>query len=408
MIFEKYVSGYSPMLVYFAAYSFLGWALEVVYRSYRARRFINPGLLHGPFLPVYGSALTLMLYVREFFPSIPLPLEAVVCAAAATGVEYAAGFLLEKLFGMRLWDYSDERYNLHGRVCVKYSLFWTAGALALTRLVHPLVERQVRGLPADLMVSIVTALSAYFVIDMSFSAVNLRRFHGRLVYLAEHYLALSAAEIQSLTGKMKRILGSFPYLEKQLGQRLRQRFIETLSGRLNEFRDDLQAFVDSKKPRGGEFRAIIADILANEEFQKLRNFRHHTTSIYAHALTVSYLSYRVAKHLGLDYRAATRGALLHDFFLYDWRRDADRPYENGMHGFKHPMVALDNARKNFSLSTMEEDIIKKHMWPLTITPPRYRESFIVSFVDKYVASKEFAGVLFPNGRRRLKKKRRAR
>jgi uncharacterized protein len=81
--------------------------------------------------------------------------------------------------------------------------------------------------------------------------------------------------------------------------------------------------------------------------------------------------------LRLDYRSAARGGLLHDYFLYDWHH---APYK--LHGFKHPNRALKNAQNDFDLNKIEIDIIKKHMWPLTVTPPRYLESLIVGMVDK--------------------------
>jgi uncharacterized protein len=107
-------------------------------------------------------------------------------------------------------------------------------------------------------------------------------------------------------------------------------------------------------------------------------------------MDVSYLSYRACKVLKLDYRSAARGALLHDFFLYDWRNhDVPDLPEHKYHGVEHPKIALSNSEKHFILNDIEKDSIIKHMWPLTLVPPKYKESFIVSFADKYLASKEF-------------------
>jgi uncharacterized protein len=107
-------------------------------------------------------------------------------------------------------------------------------------------------------------------------------------------------------------------------------------------------------------------------------------------MDVSYFSYRASKFLKLDYKSAARGAFLHDFFLYDWRNhDVPDLPEDKFHGIEHPKIALTNASKHFSLNDIEKDIIIKHMWPLTLVPPKYKESFIVSFADKYLASKEF-------------------
>jgi len=76
--------------------------------------------------------------------------------------------------------------------------------------------------------------------------------------------------------------------------------------------------------------------------------------------------------------------LLHDLFFYDWLREGPR-----LHGFRHPNICLKNARKITSLSRKEEDIIKKHMWPLTIIPPFYKESFIVSLVDTFCSTRDY-------------------
>lgn len=78
--------------------------------------------------------------------------------------------------------------------------------------------------------------------------------------------------------------------------------------------------------------------------------------------------------------------MLHDLFLYNWRKRVDG--RKGLHAFTHPRTALENASSIFTLNDMETDIILKHMWPLTFNFPRYKESYIVTFVDKYCALEE--------------------
>jgi uncharacterized protein len=148
--------------------------------------------------------------------------------------------------------------------------------------------------------------------------------------------------------------------------------------------------MNGRRPFEDEYYEAIRDIYEHEEFLKLKEYFHHNSSIYEHVQDVAYLSYRICKFLKLDYRSAARGALLHDFFLYDWRNHdvPDLPRKK-FHGLEHPAIAVANAKKHFSINEIEEDIIKKHMWPLTLMPPKYKESFIVSFADKYLSSKEF-------------------
>lgn len=138
-----------------------------------------------------------------------------------------------------------------------------------------------------------------------------------------------------------------------------------------------------------DYYDCIADLLELDEIKRLDDFEQHChTSRLQHSLNVSYYSFLVCKVLGLDYRSAARGGLLHDLFLYDWRTVRDKTPQN--HACWHPKVALDNAKKICNLNKIEKDIIVKHMWPVTIRLPRYAESYIITFVDKYCATAEVA------------------
>lgn len=137
-----------------------------------------------------------------------------------------------------------------------------------------------------------------------------------------------------------------------------------------------------------EFIKIIDDIISNDTVKKMRDFRQHSyTSCFDHCLEASYYCFLICKKLKLDYVSAARGAMLHDLFLYNWRKRVDG--RKGLHAFTHPRLALENAQKLFELNKKEQDIILKHMWPLTIIPPRYLESFILTLVDKYCVLSEF-------------------
>lgn len=136
-----------------------------------------------------------------------------------------------------------------------------------------------------------------------------------------------------------------------------------------------------------EFELIINDLIDNETVQKMKNYRqHYETNCFEHCKMVAYYCYLICKKYNLDYISATRAAMLHDLFLYDWRlRENDR---KGLHAFTHPKTALENASKLFKLNEKEKDIILKHMWPITIKLPKYKESYIITLVDKYCAIQE--------------------
>lgn len=141
--------------------------------------------------------------------------------------------------------------------------------------------------------------------------------------------------------------------------------------------------INEKCIKDKEYIECVYDILASPIFQKMNEYiQHGKTTTLKHCLDVSYVSYKICKSYGLDYRSATRGGLLHDLFLYDWHGYAKRT-GNHFHGFTHPRVALHNANHYFDVSDKEKDIILKHMWPLTVIPPKSIEGFVVMYVDKY-------------------------
>jgi uncharacterized protein len=143
------------------------------------------------------------------------------------------------------------------------------------------------------------------------------------------------------------------------------------------------------RPTRNEFESLVGDIAIHDEFIKLKGFHHHTDHIFDHVNRVAFIAYSISKVLSLDYHATARGGMLHDFFLYDWRQRKSQDISRSLHGREHPHIALENARKYFTVSEREADIIVKHMFPKTLTPPRYMESFVVSVSDKVAAVYEY-------------------
>ncbi len=136
-----------------------------------------------------------------------------------------------------------------------------------------------------------------------------------------------------------------------------------------------------------QFMACITDILNTPEVQSLKKFEQHLEiNRLQHITSVSYLSFRICRKLSLDWQTAAKGGILHDLFYYDWR---ENDWSHRPHGYLHPGFALKNARELCGvLDKKTENIIIRHMWPLTPIPPRYKEALIVSLVDKYCATKE--------------------
>lgn len=134
-----------------------------------------------------------------------------------------------------------------------------------------------------------------------------------------------------------------------------------------------------------EYMEHVGHLIDTTKVQKLADIPHHYHSTrLEHSINVSYTSFKIARKLGWDAKSTARGGLLHDLFYYDWR---DTKF-NKSHAWIHPRIAVRNAQKLTALNKIEKDIIVKHMFGATIAPPRYKESWIVTCVDKYWAVRE--------------------
>lgn len=137
-----------------------------------------------------------------------------------------------------------------------------------------------------------------------------------------------------------------------------------------------------------EFYAVVGELTSRAEVRRLRDTIHHRCySRYYHSLHVAYLTFRITKRLRLDYVSATRAAMLHDFFYFEWKR-AKLSRSDG-YVWKHPIIAYKRARRLFPINEKEKDIIVKHMWPFANGVPKYAESWIVCAVDTLQAIIEY-------------------
>ena len=137
------------------------------------------------------------------------------------------------------------------------------------------------------------------------------------------------------------------------------------------------------------FYSLIRDLAETYEAREMKTFiQHGQISTNDHDLSVACHTYYLNRPFlhGADERRLVRRAFLHDFYLYDWHKNS---YPMRFHGFRHPFLALENARKLFTLNKKEQNIIASHMWPLTIWElPKCREAAIVCAADKLCSSYE--------------------
>lgn len=182
MIFSFYET-----VALFFIYAFLGWCIEVAFVAVTVGKVVNRGFLNGPICPIYGigmvGMLTLLTPLQEnllflFVGAI------IVC----TTLELFVGWILDKLFHMRWWDYSDKPFNLEGYICLEFSLMWGIGALVMVRLVHPAIFKVVCNLPVIPVVVVLVILTVAFVVDAIvtlMTVVGMTRNLGQLEKVAD-------------------------------------------------------------------------------------------------------------------------------------------------------------------------------------------------------------------------------
>ncbi len=138
------------------------------------------------------------------------------------------------------------------------------------------------------------------------------------------------------------------------------------------------------------FESLVSDIISNEKYNELKKEYHHGINRYSHSVRVAKVTYKISKKLKMDYKSATRGAMLHDFF-----KNEEYGNVKGLTTAKvHPHIACYNAKQEFSINEIEADVISSHMFPLNPQKPSYKESWLVNYVDEAVGLYEFSKFKF--------------
>jgi uncharacterized membrane protein len=174
----------SDLFLLFIIYSVVGWVCEVLYCSFLERKFVNRGFLAGPLCPVYGFGGLLVIFLLKPFSGNMMYLFVMAVLTTST-LEYVTGWALETIFATKWWDYSNSRFNIHGRVCLFNSLVFGLLSVGTVTFVHPAILSVLGSIPADVRHITATILCAVFVIDITFTLRTLVDFRGKLYALEE-------------------------------------------------------------------------------------------------------------------------------------------------------------------------------------------------------------------------------
>lgn len=164
-------------MLFFYIYCFFGWIIESTYVSVCTGNWVNRGFMRGPVIPIYGTGAVIVLFAVIPFRTSPI-LVFIVGTVAASILEFVTGFVMERIYKVRYWDYSDKPFNLCGYICLFNSLCWGVLSILLIYLVHSWVEKGVLFLNDMVLLSIDSGISSLFIVDLfnsSTTAVELKR-----------------------------------------------------------------------------------------------------------------------------------------------------------------------------------------------------------------------------------------
>lgn len=223
------------LLFYFIIYSFIGWIAEVIFAYYETKEFVNRGFLYGPFCPIYGvGALFLIIFLEPFTNNTPLLLIGAFIFPSL--VEYIVGFFLETLFNTSWWDYSDYKFNLHGRICLLFSFAWWVVSLFFLYIFHPkVIKIYVDLVPLKIGHIILCALILYFLVDFILTLISLLQFKELIFELID-----VTKELNIRSEIVKKLKDSFAALEitstaKQLSQKVTDKLGNTVGNLSQKF-----------------------------------------------------------------------------------------------------------------------------------------------------------------------------
>lgn len=172
------------LLTYFIIYSIAGWVLESLYRSFCEKKFINTGFLIGPFCPIYGIGAIIMFLFLEKFQQNTIVLF-VISFLVLSLWEYLVGVLLEKIFKTKYWDYSDQKINIKGRVCLFNSICWGILGVLFIKYIHPFVKKYIELLNPFGLKIIIIVITVLFIIDTIISIITTKNIKAALNKIEE-------------------------------------------------------------------------------------------------------------------------------------------------------------------------------------------------------------------------------
>ena len=280
--------------LYFFVYGFLGWCTEVAFAAWKEHRFVNRGFLNGPICPVYGIGVTLVVHFLSPYRSNLIILY-ITSTILVTALEWLTGFILERVFHNKWWDYSNMPLNLNGYVCLLFSLIWGVACVLIVDFIHPVIHKLLLYIPVIVGVIILIILGIGMFADLYVTASGILKMNKRLAAMQEiadelHEISdkigeniykntIAAMETQdaikdSVTEKQEELKDSFTAKQEE--------FKDSLAAKQMEFKDSFALKQEEIMGNLTERREEISetlDTVSDELKERIASLRKHYSEL---------------------------------------------------------------------------------------------------------------------------------
>ena len=258
------------LLWIFIIYAFIGWCTEVSYAAVNRGIFVNRGFLNGPYCPIYGCGVVIVVAVLT--PLKENLFFLFVGSFLLTSIlEYITGFVLEKVFHNKWWDYSNLPFNIKGYVCLKFSIYWGLACTFIMDIIHPIIYKFITIIPHILGVVLITILMAGFAVDVCLTVSTILKFNKKIKALDE--IGVKIHNLSDEIGERVYENATFAMEKSEEFQKSHEDIIEkieetktNISEKTSEFRLKQKNAYEKKKQELENLKAKYKEIASTKTF----------------------------------------------------------------------------------------------------------------------------------------------
>lgn len=201
----------------FIFYSIMGWLMEVILTYCSSKKLINRGFLIGPYCPIYGSGVLLIMFILKRYLDRPLGLfcmSVIICSI----LEYLTSYFMEKIFKARWWDYSNKKFNINGRICLEYAMLFGIGGTLIMYFLNPLIINIMDATSSTVIKTLASIIFIIFIVDNIISYIVMFKFRSTVGNLTqgdntEEITKIIKEKFKSISWLNKRLTEAFPNLK---------------------------------------------------------------------------------------------------------------------------------------------------------------------------------------------------